>query len=264
MDLNLTNKVALVTGSTAGIGLATAKGLLAEGASVILNGRSQQKINELINTLSKEYPNTTVSGVAADFEKPEEVQALFGAIDHVDILINNVGIYKAVNFFEMDDKDWYRQFEINVMSGVRLSRHYLPKMLENKWGRILFVSSECAELVPPDLLAYSMTKTAMLAIAKGLAQLTKGTMVTVNAVLPGSTLSEGAEEFLAQEAKKSGKTAEEVEADFFKEVRTSSLLQRFASVSEVASTMVYYSSPVAAVTNGAAIKVEGGSTGGLI
>ena len=164
----------------------------------------------------------------------------------------------------MDDKDWYRQFEINVMSGVRLSRHYLPKMLENKWGRILFVSSECAELVPPDLLAYSMTKTAMLAIAKGLAQLTKGTMVTVNAVLPGSTLSEGAEEFLAQEAKKSGKTAQEVEADFFKEVRTSSLLQRFASVSEVASTMVYYSSPVAAVTNGAAIKVEGGSTGGLI
>ena len=264
MDLKLKNKVALVTGSSAGIGLATAKRLIAEGAKVILNGRSKERLDQVIENIRHEFQEAQIDGLAVDFSSSTDVQKLFGAVEKIDILINNVGVYKAESFFEMDDEEWYRQFEINVMSGVRLSRYYLPKMLEQNWGRILFVSSECAELVPPDMLAYSMTKTAMVSIAKGLAQLTKSTGVTINSILPGSTLSEGAEQFLEQEARKSHKTTEEVEAAFFKDVRTTSLLQRFASVDEVASTITYYSSPLASATNGAAIKVEGGSTGGLL
>ncbi|MGD1947477.1 MAG: SDR family NAD(P)-dependent oxidoreductase [Croceivirga sp.] len=264
MDLRLKNKTALVTGSTAGIGLATAKRLISEGAKVILNGRSEDKLKQLIRELRLEYSAALIRGVAADFSNTDEIQALLNTIGHIDILVNNVGVYKAGSFFEMGDDDWYRQFEINVMSGVRLSRYFLPKMLKNDWGRILFVSSECAELVPPDMLAYSMTKTAMVSIAKGLAQLTKSTGVTINSILPGSTLSEGAEQFLEEEANKSGKTKQEVEATFFEEVRTSSLLQRFAEVDEVASTIVYYCSPLASASNGASIKVDGGSTGGLL
>jgi len=264
MDLRLGNKTALVTGSTAGIGLATAKRLISEGAKVILNGRSEDRLNQLIGELRLEYPEALIQGVAADFSNTSEIQQLLDSIEHIDILVNNVGVYKAESFFEMGDDEWYHQFEINVMSGVRLSRHFLPKMLKNDWGRILFVSSECAELVPPDMLAYSMTKTAMVSIAKGLAQLTKSTGVTINSILPGSTLSEGAEQFLEDEANKSGKTKQEVEAAFFEEVRTSSLLQRFAHVDEVATTITYYCSPLASATNGAAIKVEGGSTGGVL
>ena len=264
MNLKLKNKVALVTGSTSGIGLATAKCLLTEGATVILNGRSQKRLKAIVEKLKLEYPENTIKGIAADFSSKEDVQSLLNSVKEVDILINNVGVYKSSSFFEMDDEEWFRQFEINVMSGVRLSRNFLPKMLNKNWGRIVFVSSECAALVPPDLLAYSMTKTAMVAIAKGLSQLTKATGVTVNSILPGSTLSEGAQQFLKESAEKSGKSVETVETDFFKEVRTSSLLQRFASVEEIASTITYYASPLASATNGAAIKVEGGSTGGLL
>lgn len=264
MDLKLKDKVALITGSTAGIGLATAKRLIQEGARVIINGRSQERLDEVINHLQDDYPDAVISGVAVDFSENSEIEKIFDLVEKVDILINNVGIYRAASFFEMDDEEWYQQFEINVMSGVRLSRHFLPKMLQQNWGRILFVSSECAELVPPDMLAYSMTKTAMVTVAKGLAQLTKTTGVTVNSILPGSTLSEGAETFLEEEARKSNKTKKEVELAFFNDVRTSSLIQRFASVDEVASTITYYCSPLAAATNGSAIKVEGGSTGGLL
>jgi len=264
MDLQLADKIALITGSTAGIGLATAKALIKEGAEVILNGRSKDRLEKVINNLKRSYPQAKIRGIPADFEKQEDIANLFKSLDRVDILINNVGIYKAAPFFEMEDMDWYQQFEVNVMSGVRLSRHFLPKMLDTNWGRILFISSECAELVPPDMLAYSMTKTAMVSVSKGLAQLTKSTGVTVNSILPGSTLSEGAERFLENEADKLGKSKEAVEADFFKEVRTSSLLQRFASVEEVASTITYYCSPLSSATNGAVIKVDGGSTGGLL
>lgn len=264
MDLKLKNKTAFISGSTAGIGFATAKALLNEGAKIIINGRSQASVDKALAKLTDEFPAQDVSGFAADFESSTAIEDLCNALPNVDILINNVGIYQAEPFFEMDDASWYQQFEVNVMSGVRLSRYFLPKMLAKDWGRILFISSECAELVPPDLLAYSMTKTAMIAIGKGLAQLTKGTGVTINSILPGSTLSEGAEEFLKNEAIKTGKSKAEVEANFFKEVRTSSLLQRFASVDEVASTMAYYCSPLASATNGAAIKVDGGSTGGII
>ncbi|NKI31422.1 SDR family NAD(P)-dependent oxidoreductase [Croceivirga thetidis] len=264
MDLQLKGKKAFVSGSTAGIGFAAARAMLREGAEVLINGRSEKSVQAALSKLKKEFPHNSITGFAADFGDLTQTQDLCSSIDNVDILVNNVGIYKSEDFFEMDDKDWFEQFEINVMSGVRLSRYFLPKMLDKNWGRILFVSSECAELVPPDLLAYSMTKTAMVSVAKGLAQLTKSSGVTVNSIMPGSTLSEGAEQFLEDEAAKSGKTKEVVEADFFNEVRTSSLLQRFATVEEVASTMTYYCSPLSSATNGAVVKVDGGSTGGLI
>ena len=264
MDLRLKNRTVFITGSTAGIGFATAKVFLREGASVLLNGRRQESIDRAIAKLQKEFPNATLRGMPADFSKSEDVNHLLENLPPVDILINNVGIYASTSFFDMPDTDWHRQFEVNVMSGVRLSRQLLPKMIENDWGRIVFVSSECATLVPEDLLAYSMTKAAILAVSRGLAQLTKGSGVTVNTVIPGSTLSEGAEQFLADVAAKENKTPQQVEQAFFTEVRTSSLLQRFASVEEVANTIVYLSSPLAAATNGAAIKVDGGSMGGIL
>lgn len=264
MDLKLKNRIAFISGSTSGIGFATAKRLLLEGAQVIINGRSEVSVSKAVNKLKKELPDSTISGIPADFEKEDEIKNLCETMGDIDILINNVGIYKTASFFEMDDTLWQQQFNVNVMSSVRLSRYFLPKMLEKNWGRILFISSECAELVPPNMLAYSMTKTAMISIAKGLAQLTKGSGVTVNAVLPGSTLSEGAEEFLKNEADKLGKSKETVEAEFFKNVRTSSLLQRFATVDEIATTITYYCSPLASTTNGSTIKIDGGSTGGLL
>lgn len=264
MNLNLNDKTVFITGSTAGIGFATAKIFLQEGASVILNGRSQASIDQAKKKLQNAFPNAKVSGIPADFSQKEAVTKLLKQIPEVDILINNVGIYASSSFFEMPDEAWYEQFEVNVMSGVRLSRQLLPKMLDKNWGRIIFISSECATLVPEDLVAYSMTKTALLAVSRGLAQMTKGTGVTVNTVVPGSTLSEGAEQFLADVAQKEGKTSQQVETEFFTNVRTSSLIQRFASVEEVATTIVYLSSPLAAATNGAAIKVDGGSMGGII
>lgn len=264
MDLQLKGKTAFISGSTAGIGFAIAKVLLREGAIVIINGRREAGVEAALLKLRAAVPGAQASGLAADLSQPAEIQALWARLPTVDILINNVGIYTSSSFFEMEDAEWYQQFEVNVMSGVRLSRHYLPKMLANKWGRILFISSECATLVPSDLIAYSMTKTALLSISRGLAQLTKGTAVTVNTVIPGSTLSEGAEQFLTDVAQKENKTPEAVEADFFSEVRTSSLLQRFASVEEVANTVCYLASPLSAATNGAAIKVDGGSMGGIL
>ncbi len=264
MDLQLKNKTVFITGSTGGIGFATAKLFLQEGASVVINGRYQHSVDNAVKMLVTQFPDTKISGIPTDFAKKEEVAALITQLPAIDILINNVGIYKGTSFYEMPDSEWYEQFEVNVMSGVRLSRQLLPKMIAKNWGRIIFISSECATLVPEDLIAYSTTKTAMLAISRGLAQMTKGTEVTVNTVVPGSTLSEGAEQFLADAAEKEGKTAKKVEEEFFTNVRTSSLLQRFASVEEVANTIVYLSSPLAAATNGAAIKVDGGSMGGIL
>lgn len=264
MDLQLTNKTVFITGSTSGIGFATAKLFLQEGATVFVNGRSQESVDKAVDQLVDELPNAKVCGIPADFSKKTEIDALIKQLPPIDILINNVGIYASTTFFDMPDEEWYHQFEVNVMSGVRLSRQLMPQMLDKNWGRIIFISSECATLVPEDLIAYSMTKTAMLSISRGLAQMTKGTAVTVNTVVPGSTLSEGAEQFLADVAQKEGKTAKKVEEEFFTNVRTSSLLQRFASVTEVANTIVYLSSPLAAATNGAAIKVDGGSMGGII
>ena len=264
MDLNLEGKTVFITGSTAGIGFATARSLVKEGATVIINGRKNEVVTATVLKLKAEFPKASISGLAADFGNLKEVNLLIGQLPNIDILINNVGFYKSDSFFESNDEDWYKQFEINVMSGVRLSKHLLPKMLASNWGRILFVSSECAVLVPPDMIGYSMTKTAVLAVSKGLSQLTKGTNVTVNSVLPGSTLSEGAKQFLKDTGEKTGKTKETVEKDFFTKVRTSSLLQRFAKVEEIANTLTYLASPLSSATNGAAIKIDGGSTGGIL
>ncbi|TMM59207.1 SDR family oxidoreductase [Maribacter algarum] len=264
MNLQLQDKTAFITGSTAGIGYATAKTLIQEGASVILNGRTEGSVIKAVQKLEQEFPNNSVSGFATDFSKLNEVEELVNKLPEIDILINNVGIYSSGSFFEITDEDWYRQFEVNVMSGVRLSKNILPKMLTKNWGRILFVSSECATLVPIDMIPYSMTKAALHAVSRGLAQLTKSSGVTVNTIVPGSTLSEGAERFLENAAEKDGKIKAEVEEDFFSEVRTSSLLQRFAKVDEVANTIAYLSSPLSSATNGSAIKVDGGSTGGIM
>jgi NAD(P)-dependent dehydrogenase (short-subunit alcohol dehydrogenase family) len=266
MDLFLKNKWAFISGSTAGIGLAIAKSLAGEGVDIIINGRTEETVADARLKLQKEFPAVEVSGVPCDFSNRSEVEELIEKLSsyQIDILINNVGIYKSQSFYETCDEDWARQFEVNLMSGVRMSRAVLPSMLDRNMGRIIFISSECAAIVPKDLIAYSTTKTALHGLSRGLAQLCRGTDVTVNVVMPGSTLSEGAEVFLSDVAAKEQKTKEEVEADFFKNVRTSSLLQRFAAVDEVASTVCYLCSPRAAATNGAAIRVEGGSVGGVI
>lgn len=264
MNLELQGKIAFITGSTAGIGFATARTLAREGATIILNGRTEEKLKEAVQKLQQEFPKVSVSGLAADFGKLNEVEELLDKLPEIDILINNVGIYTSGSFFETANEDWYRQFEVNVMSGIRLSKKILPKMLSRDWGRILFVSSECATLVPVDMIPYSMTKTAIHAVSRGLAQLTKATGVTVNTIVPGSTLSEGAEQFLENAAQKEGKTKTQVEEAFFTEVRTSSLLQRFAKVEEVANTITYLASPLSSATNGASVKVDGGSMGGIM
>lgn len=263
MDYKLKGKSVFISGSTSGIGLSTAELLVKEGANVLINGRSEISVSNTIDFIKTKYPTSKVSGIATDFSKPLEIQELIKRLPDIDILINNVGIYESKTFFEIEDNEWYKQFEVNVMSGVRLSKYFLPQMLKKNWGRIIFISSECASLVPDDLIPYSMTKASILAVSRGLAQLTKGTNVTVNAVLPGSTLTKGASSFLNQSAKKSNKSLKETEDDFFLESRNSSLIQRFASSTEVANAIAYISSPLSSATNGSVFKVEGGSVGGI-
>ncbi|MEH2154284.1 SDR family NAD(P)-dependent oxidoreductase [Nostoc sp.] len=258
MDLKLHGKSALVSGSTGGIGLAIAQGLAQEGASVIVNGRSEERVAEAIAKIQQSTPEAKVSGVVADAGTASGVEQLFQKVPHVDILINNVGIYEPKTFFDITDEDWLKIFEVNVLSGVRLSRQYLQKQLEQNWGRIIFISSESAIQIPVEMIHYGTTKTAQLAIARGLAEMTVGTGVTVNSVLPGPTRSEGVEDFITNLAKERGISAAEVEADFFKNVRPSSLIKRFATNEEVAAIVVYLSSPVASATNGAALRVDGG------
>lgn len=258
MDLQLKGKTALVSGSTQGIGFAIAQRLLEEGAAVIINGRTEARINESIAKLQKAVPGADVSGVAADFAKANEVTALLEKVPEVDILINNAGIFEPKPFAEITDEEWIRFFEINVLSGVRLSRHYFPKMLARNWGRIIFISSESAIMTPDEMIHYGMTKTAQLAVSRGLAELTKNTAVTVNSLLPGPTKSEGVDEFVRQLAEKQNITPAEAEADFFKTMRPSSLIQRFADVSEIANLAAYLASPLSAATNGAALRADGG------
>ncbi|MEH1823122.1 MAG: SDR family NAD(P)-dependent oxidoreductase [Nostoc sp.] len=258
MDLKLHGKSALVSGSTAGIGLAIALGLAQEGASVIINGRSEERVAQAIAKIQQSTPNAKVSGVVADTGTASGVEQLFEKVPHVDILINNLGIYEPKTFFDITDKDWLNIFEVNVLSGVRLSRQYLQKQLEQNWGRIIFISSESAIQIPVEMIHYGTTKTAQLAIARGLAEITVGTGVTVNSVLPGPTRSEGVEEFISKLAQERGISPTEVEAEFFQNVRPSSLIKRFATNEEVAAIVVYLSSPVASATNGAALRVDGG------
>ncbi|MBB4600290.1 NAD(P)-dependent dehydrogenase (short-subunit alcohol dehydrogenase family) [Hymenobacter luteus] len=257
MDLQLAKKVALITGSTAGIGLAIARRLAAEGAEVILTGRTEARLQEARTAILQETPAAAIRTVPVDFSKPEQVTYLLLEVPSVDILINNVGIFEPKPFAEIPDQDWLRFFEVNVMSGVRLSRQYFPQMLEKKWGRIVFVSSESGLQIPAEMIHYGTTKAAQLAVARGLAELTKGTEVTVNSVLPGPTASEGVEEFL-QKLAGEGKTRQEAEHEFFRDARPSSLLQRFIRPEEVASMVAYLASPLSVATNGASVRVDGG------
>jgi len=258
MDLQLKGKTAFVSGSTQGIGFAIALRLLEEGATVIINGRSDAKISEAVKKLEQAVTGAHVSGVAADFSKAEEVTALLEKVPEVDILINNAGIFEPKPFAEITDEEWLRFFEVNVLSGIRLSRHYFPQMIAKNWGRIIFISSESAIMIPDEMIHYGTTKTAQLAVSRGLAELTKNTAVTVNSVLPGPTKSEGVEEFVRQLALAQNITPAGAEKDFFKTMRPSSLLQRFADVSEIANLVAYVASPLSSATNGAALRADGG------
>ncbi|WP_341526877.1 SDR family NAD(P)-dependent oxidoreductase [Nostoc sp. UHCC 0302] len=258
MDLKLDGKSALVSGSTAGIGFAIAQLLAQEGASVIVNGRTQQRVTQAIDKIKQTTPNAQVSGVVADLGTKAGVEQVIQEVPHVDILVNNLGIYEPKPFFEITDEDWLNIFEVNVLSGIRLSRKYLQKMLDQNWGRIIFISSESAIQIPTEMIHYGTTKTAQLAIARGLAEISVGTGVTVNSVLPGPTRSEGVEVFINQLAKERGISIAEVEAEFFQNLRPTSIIKRFATSEEVAAMVVYLSSPLASATNGAALRVDGG------
>lgn len=258
MNIDLSGKTALITGSTLGIGFAIAKGLAGCGAAVVLNGRKQKVVDEAVAALQKVSSGAEVRGVAADLGTAEGCAALVRAEPAVDILVNNLGIYGPQDFFEIPDREWTRYFEVNVLSGVRLSRAYLPGMLEKNWGRVIFISSESGLNIPADMIHYGFTKTANLSISRGLAKRVAGSGVTVNAVLPGPTLSEGVEEMLREDAEKSGLSIDEVGVTFVREQRPSSILQRPATVEEVANMVVYVASPLASATTGAALRVDGG------
>lgn len=255
MDLQLNGKRVVVTGSTAGIGLAIAELLAREGATVIINGRTQERVNEAIDRIGV---GANARGVAADLSRADGVEEFLRQVPAVDILVNNLGIFEPKPFEEISDADWFRFFETNVMSGVRLSRAYLPGMRERNWGRVVFVSSESGIQIPAEMIHYGMTKTAQIAIARGLAETCAGTGVTVNAVLPGPTASEGVKEFVGSLAEQNKQTKQEFEKEFFKSVRPSSLLQRFARPEEVAPMVGYLCSPLSSATNGAALRVDGG------
>jgi NAD(P)-dependent dehydrogenase (short-subunit alcohol dehydrogenase family) len=258
MQIELSGKTAVVTGSTAGIGFAIAKGLAECGAAVVLSGRTRTAVEESVAVLTRTAPGATVRGVTADLGTREGCAALLQAEPSADILVNNVGIYGPQDFFEIPDEEWTRFFEVNVMSGVRLSRAYLPGMLKRNWGRVVFLSSESALNIPPDMIHYGFTKTANLAISRGLAKRVAGTGVTVNAVLPGPTLTEGVAAMLKESAGKAGQSIEEAARAFVKANRPSSILQRAATVEEVANLVVYVCSHQASATTGAALRVDGG------
>lgn len=258
MELELRNRRALVTGSTLGIGFAIAKGLAAEGAHVVINGRKSESVEQAISRIRAEVPGAQLEGVAADLSTAEGAQTVFSRVPSVDILVNNFGIFEPKPFFEIPDADWLRFFESNVLSGVRFSRHYAPGMRERAWGRILFISSESALNIPQEMVHYGTTKTAQLSISRGLAIELAKTGVTVNAVLPGPTKTEGVQDFLQRLATAKGITVEQTEADFFRTSRPSSLIQRFASPDEVAHLAVYLCSAKASATTGAALRVDGG------
>src|SRR5580765_1134777 len=256
MNLRLTDKTALVSGSSKGIGFAIATGLAREGARVIVNGRSEKAVGEAKEQIDQTVPDARIESFAGDLSTAAATETLLQRFPFVDILVNNLGIFEPKPFEDISDEDWRRFFEVNVLSGVRLSRAYLPGMKQRNWGRIVFISSESAINIPAEMIHYGMTKTAQLAVSRGLAQLCAGTAVTVNAVLPGPTHSAGVEEFVAQLS--GGKPFEEFETEFFKTVRPSSLLRRFATTEEVANLVTYLCSPLSAATNGAALWVDGG------
>ncbi|MDJ0915299.1 MAG: SDR family oxidoreductase [Desulfobacterales bacterium] len=257
MDLQLKDKLALVTGSTAGIGYAISEVFAKEGAKVIINGRSQKAVDDAIAKL-KSTAQGELMGFAGDLSNAAVAEEIAQTHPGVDILINNLGIFEPVAFEEISDDDWRRFFEMNVLSGVRLSRLYLPVMKERNWGRIIFISSESGVQIPAEMIHYGMTKTAQLAVSRGLAESVAGTGITVNSVLPGPTRSRGVLDFVDELAKQEGKSFEEFEQEFFLKVRPTSLIKRFATTHEVATLVAYVASPLASATTGAALRVDGG------
>jgi NAD(P)-dependent dehydrogenase (short-subunit alcohol dehydrogenase family) len=258
MNYHLDDKLCLVTGSTAGIGLAIATALAGEGAEVIINGRADDRVAEAIEKIGKKHPGAKLKAFAGDLSQADEVNEVYERFPEIDVLVNNLGMYEPKSFDKITDADWHAMIETNFFSGMRLSRAYLPIMLNHNWGRIIFISSESAVQPPKEMIHYGVTKTMQLALSRGLAEITMGTGVTVNSVLPGPTRSEGVERFVKDMAKEQGKSAAEVEKDFFKNVRPSSLIQRFATNEEVANLVAYVASPLSSATNGTALRVDGG------
>jgi len=256
MDLQLQDKLAVVTGSTAGIGYAIAEALAREGARVVINGRTQRGVDEAVaNMGATAY---TVAGFAGDLSDPARATELVRRYPDVDILVNNLGIFEPKPFEEISDEDWRRFFDVNVLSGVRLVRALLPGMRRRDWGRIIFISSESAIQIPAEMIHYGMTKTAQVAVARGLAESLAGTRITVNSVLPGPTKSRGVDDFVSSMAKAQNKTDEQIEKEFFQHVRPTSLLKRFITPEEVGSFVAYVASPLCSATSGAALRVDGG------
>ncbi|MDX7952013.1 SDR family oxidoreductase [Lichenihabitans sp. Uapishka_5] len=253
MKIDLSGKTALVTGSTEGIGFAAAKGLAEAGAAVVVNGRTQGKTEAAAARIGGQ-----ARAVAADVADPAGFAALVEALPHVDILVSNAGIFQPADFFETDDALWDRHWQVNVMAGVRLARHYLPGMAERKWGRFIMLASESAFNIPVEMIHYGVSKTADVAVARGLAKRMAGTGVTVNSVLPGPTLSDGVGTMLKDEQARTGKSLEDVAADFVNTHRPTSIIRRAATVEEVANMIVYVASPQASATTGAALRVDGG------
>ena len=263
MKIDLSGKRAVVSGSTAGIGFAIAAGLAGSGAAVVLNGRKEHGVREAVSRLAAKVKGARVEGIAADLATADGVTHFTDRVSNADILVNNLGIFDPKPFAEIPDAEWDLFFQANVMSGVRLSRHYLPGMTARDWGRIVFISSESGVQIPVEMIHYGMTKTAQLAISRGLAETTAGTGVTVNAVLPGPTRSDGVADFLGKLAQQTGASPAEMEKRLITDHRPSSLLRRLATVEEVANMVVYVCSKEASATNGAALKVEGGILRGI-
>ena len=258
MNLKLENKTALVTGSTAGIGFAIARSLAAEGTRVIVNGRTEERVSEAIAAILRSRPNAMLESFVADLADAEATIEAARRFPSIDILVNNLGVYEPKPFEQVTDDDWRAIIQTNFMSGVRLSRHYLPRMKSANWGRIIFISSESAMNIPVEMIHYGVTKTMQVALARGLAETTAGTAVTVNSVLAGPTRSEGVEKFIIDMARTKNVTPDEIEKEFFHTARPGSLLRRFATTDEVAALVTFIASPLSSATNGAALRVEGG------
>jgi NAD(P)-dependent dehydrogenase (short-subunit alcohol dehydrogenase family) len=258
MNLQLEGKRALITGSTAGIGFAIARALASEKARVIINGRTQDRVDDALERIQRDLSSVDVRGIVADLATTHGSAKCIESVPSVDILINNLGIYEPKPFEKITDDDWHAIIETNFMSGVRLCRHYLQGMKAANWGRIIFMSSESAVNIPIEMIHYGVTKTMQVALARGLAETTSGTNITVNSILAGPTRSEGVEQFIVDVAKTKGIAAAEVEKDFFTSVRPSSLLQRFAKIEEVAALVAFVASPLSSATNGAALRADGG------
>ena len=258
MIIDFAGRTAIVTGSTAGIGRATAEGLARAGASVVISGRGNERVNKAVEEMQQAFPSIRVSGIAADLATAEGSEAFVAQAPDADILVNNVGTAFLRDFVDIADDDWLSLFQLNVMSGVRMTRHYLPRMVKQGWGRVVFVSSESAVNIPKEMIDYGMTKTAQLAISRGLAESVAGTGVTVNAVLPGPTRSEILGNWMAAQAEADGTTQEEAEQGFLEASRPTSLIKRFATTDEIANMIVYLCSEQSSATTGAALRVDGG------